>query len=65
MKLTIHIKVKKNISAFLNLIRKYDYVEVTDIEESDSEIPTEHKKLLDERLKKMKTERRHLKVGIR
>ena len=50
MELTINIKEPKNIASFLNLIRKFDYVEIVDVKEHDPDLPIEHKKLLDERL---------------
>lgn len=53
MELTINIKDQKNITTFLNLIRKFDYVEIVDIKEDSPDLPNEHKTLLDERLKKI------------
>jgi putative addiction module component len=53
MELTINIKDQKDIASFLNLIRKFDYVEIVDIKENSSDLPLEHKRLLDERLKKV------------
>lgn len=53
MELTINIKDKKNMASFLNLIRKYDYVEIVDVKEDSSYFPVEHKILLDERLKRV------------
>lgn len=51
MELTINIKDKKYITSFLNLLRKFDYIEIIDIKEDNYEVPEEHKMLLDERLK--------------
>ena len=53
MELTINIKDQKDMATFLNLIRKFDYVEVIDIKENSSDIPIEHQILLDERLKRV------------
>jgi hypothetical protein len=53
MELTINIKDKKKMASFLNLIRKYDYVEIVDVKEDSSDFPVEHKILLDERLKRV------------
>ena len=53
MKLTINIKEHKYIASFLNLIRQFDYVEIIDVKEDNSETPVEHKILLDERLKRI------------
>lgn len=51
MELTIHIKDIKYITSFLNLLRKFDYIEVIDVKEDTYDIPEEHRMLLDERLK--------------
>lgn len=51
MELTIHIKDKKYITSFLNLLRKFDYIEIIDVKEDTYDIPEEHRMLLDERLK--------------
>ena len=51
MELTINIKDQKKIASFINHLRQFDYVEIIDVSEDISEIPVEHKKLLDERLK--------------
>jgi hypothetical protein len=53
MELTINIKDPKDIASFLNLIRKIDYVEIVDVKENNSDLPVEHSKLLDERLKRV------------
>jgi len=53
MELTINIKDQKHIASFLNLIRQFDYVEIIDVKEDNSETPVEHKILLDERLKRI------------
>jgi len=53
MELTINIKDKKNIASFLDIIRKFDYVEIVDIKEGNKDIPREHSKLLKERLKRI------------
>ena len=53
MELTINIKDPKNIASFLNLIRKFDYVEIVDVKENNPDLPIEHRLLLDERLKRI------------
>ena len=53
MELTINIKDPKDIASFLDLIRKFDYVEIVDVKENNSDLPTEHSILLDERLKRV------------
>lgn len=53
MELTISIKDPKDIASFLNLIRKYDYVEIVDVKENNLDLPIEHRLLLDERLKRI------------
>lgn len=53
MELTINIKDQKNIASFLNLISQFDYVEIIEVKEDNSDIPIEHKILLDERLKRV------------
>jgi hypothetical protein len=53
MELTINIKDQKNVASFLNLIRKFDYIEIVDVKEGSSDLPLEHKMLLDERLKRI------------
>ena len=53
MELTINIKEQKYIASFLNLIRQFDYVEIIDVKEDNSDTPVEHKILLDERLKRV------------
>jgi hypothetical protein len=53
MELTINIKDPKDIASFLNLIRKFDYVEIVDVKENNPDLLTEHKILLDERLKRI------------
>ena len=53
MELTINIKDPKNIVSFLNMIREMDYVEIIDVKGDSFELPSEHKILLDERLKRV------------
>ena len=51
MELTINIKDQKKVASFINHLRQFDYVEIIDVNEENTEIPEEHKTLLDERLK--------------
>ena len=53
MKLTINIKEQGKIAAFLNLIKKMDYIEIIDVKENFEEMPIEHRTLLDKRLQKI------------
>ena len=53
MELTINIKEQKDIASFLNLIRKFDYVEIVDVKENNPDLPIEHRRLLDERIKRV------------
>jgi hypothetical protein len=54
MELTINIKEQSKIAAFLNLIKKMDYIEIVDVKENFEEMPLEHRVLLDKRLQKIK-----------
>jgi hypothetical protein len=53
MELTINIKEQSKIAAFLNLIKKMDYIEIVDVKEDFEEMPSEHRVLLDKRLQKI------------
>jgi hypothetical protein len=53
MELTINIKDPKDMASFLNLIQKFDYVEVIDVKEDTPDIPIEHRILPDARLKRV------------
>jgi len=53
MEVTVNIKDKKKIAAFLNLIKEIDYVELVDLKEEAGEVPIEHRDLLDKRLKRI------------
>jgi hypothetical protein len=54
MELTINIKDQAKIAAFLNLIKKMDYVEIIDVKEGSDKLPLEHRNLLDKRLQRLK-----------
>jgi len=41
----------------LDIIRKFDYVEIVDIKEENQDIPEEHRILPEERLKKIQEEK--------
>lgn len=56
MKLTVNIKKQSKIAAFLNLIKKMDYVEIVDIKDGLEDLPLEHRDLLDDRLLRIKNE---------
>ena len=53
MELTVNIKEQSKIAAFLNLIKKIDYIEIVDVKENIGDLPVEHRDLLDKRLKKI------------
>ena len=53
MELTVNIKEKSKVAAFLNLIKEIDYIEVVNMKEVLQELPENHKDLLDERLQKI------------
>jgi hypothetical protein len=53
MELTINIKEQGKIDSFLNLIKEYDYIEIISMNDKHAEIPSEHKRLLKERLKRI------------
>ncbi|MGM0620688.1 MAG: hypothetical protein ACQETJ_06565 [Bacteroidota bacterium] len=54
MELTVNIKDQAKIAAFLNLIKKMDYVEIVDVKEGSDKLPLEHRDLLDKRLQRIK-----------
>lgn len=54
MELTINIKEDEKIPIFLNLIQEFEYVEIVDFKEDRFDIPSEHKELLKQRLKRIK-----------
>lgn len=54
MELTVNIKERSKIVAFLNLIKKMDYIEIVDVRESIEDMPVEHGVLLDKRLEKIR-----------
>lgn len=54
MELTVNIKDQAKIAAFLNLIKKMDYVEIVDVKEGSDNLPLEHLDLLDKRLQRIK-----------
>lgn len=53
MELTINIKEKNKIAAFLNLIKEIDYIEIVNVKDDLNELPSEHKDLLDKRLQRI------------
>lgn len=53
MKLTIHIKEQSKMTAFLSLIKNFDYIEIVDVKEDAGELPFEHRDLLDKRLRRI------------
>jgi len=56
MELTITIKEEKKRAFFLKLLHEFDYIEIIDIKEDDTLFPTEHKVLLEERLKRIEND---------
>lgn len=53
MKLTVNIKEQSKIAAFLNLIKKFDYIELVDVKEDIGEPVPEHRDLLEKRLRRI------------
>ncbi|MGD9994157.1 MAG: hypothetical protein AB7S69_12755 [Salinivirgaceae bacterium] len=53
MEITVNIKEQSKIDAFLNLIKKMDYVEIVNVQEEQQEFFAEHKELLDKRLERI------------
>ncbi|GEM_PF-973427 len=53
MELTVNIKEQSKIAAFLNLIKEIDYIEIVNVKEEMSELPIEHRDLLDKRLQEI------------
>lgn len=53
MELTVNIKEQSKIAAFLNLLKKIDYIEIVNVKEEQQALPTEHKDLLDKRLQRI------------
>ncbi len=53
MELTVSIKEHSNIAAFLNVIKKLDYIEIVDVRGDIGDLPLEHRRLLEKRLKKI------------
>ncbi len=53
MELTINIKEQDKINFFLKLLQEFDYIEILDIKEDETEFLPEHKILLKERLKRI------------
>ena len=52
MELTVSIKEHSNIAAFLNVIKKLDYIEIIDVRGDVEELPLEYRRLLEERLQR-------------
>ena len=53
MELTVSIKEHSNIAAFLNVIKKLDYIEIVDVSGDIGDLPLEHRRLLEKRLKRI------------
>ena len=50
MEFTVNIKEQNDITAFLNLLKELDNIEIVNVKEENQELPSEHKALLDERI---------------
>jgi hypothetical protein len=55
MELTISITEQSKLSFILQLLQEFEYIEILNIKDENTEIPIEHKKLLDERLRRIKS----------
>jgi len=53
MELTLSIKEHSNIAAFLNVTKKLDYIEIVDVRGDIEDLPVEHRRLLEKRLKRI------------
>ena len=53
MELTINIKDRNKIAAFLNLLKEIDYIEIISVKDGVDKLPVEHKELLDKRLQRI------------
>jgi hypothetical protein len=56
MELIINIKEEQKAGFFLKLLQEFDFIEVTEIKEDGTVFPEEHKKLLEERLKRIEND---------
>ena len=54
MELTVDIKKQNDITAFLNLLKELDHIEIVNVKEENQELPSEHKDLLDEKIHRIK-----------
>jgi len=53
MELTIYIKEQNKVAFLVHLLQEFDYVEIIDVKENESDISEEHKKLLNKRLERI------------
>ena len=53
MELTVSIKEHSKIAAFLNVVKKLDYIEIVDVRGDIEELPLEHRRLLEKRLQRI------------
>ncbi len=53
MELTLSVKKHAKIPLFLKLLNEFENIEIVDIKEDEQLLPQEHRKLLDERLKRI------------
>jgi hypothetical protein len=53
MLLTISIKEKFKFAFFIKLLKEFNYVEIIEINDEDTQIPNSHKEILENRLKKI------------
>ena len=54
MELTINIKENSKMAFILELLSSFDYIDIIDTSEDEESILEEHKRLIDERLKRIK-----------
>ncbi len=55
MELTVNIKEQNKIATFLNFIKEFDYIEIIDVKEKQTELLAEHKDVLDARLQRIES----------
>ena len=53
MEITINLKKRKKLEFIVELLQSFDYVEIIDLEKEETQLPKEHRDLLDERLKRI------------
>jgi len=53
MELTISITEQNKLAFFIKLLQEFEYIEIIDIKEENHTVPSEHKKLIEKRIKRI------------